>query len=264
MIRFAKEQGIAAVLVGHVTKDGAIAGPKTLEHMVDVVLYLEGEGDRGLRALRGWKNRFGPTHVAGLFEMSQDGLVEVADPSRAFLAEWESSVPGTVVFPTIDGRRPVLVEVQALVSPGEFARRGAAPVASTPSGSTNCWRCSTVTPESGSPERRLHRRGRRADAFRPGDRPPGGAGPGQLAAGRALGPMAAWGEVGLTGEVRQVPLAARRLEEAERVGARVLAPSDGSRLRLPEALEAAGLSGSVRSPGGSDPSRPRPASATTG
>jgi DNA repair protein RadA/Sms len=242
VIRFAKERGVAAVLVGHVTKDGAIAGPKTLEHMVDVVLYLEGEGDRGLRALRGWKNRFGPTHVAGLFEMSQDGLVEVSDPSRAFLAEWESSVPGTVVFPTIDGRRPVLVEVQALVAPGEFtpsrrSSRGIDPV-------------------------RLHQLlavlDRRAGVGFPQRdvyigvvggltlTDPGIDLPVALALVSSLqdvplGPMAAWGEVGLTGEVRQVPLATRRREEAERVGATVMAPSNGTRLRLSEALERAGL-----------------------
>src|SRR5690606_24768511 len=90
LIRFAKEHGVASVLVGHVTKDGGIAGPRLLEHMVDVVLYLEGDPDRGLRALRCLKNRFGATHVVGLFEMSGDGLGEVEDPSKAFLADWES------------------------------------------------------------------------------------------------------------------------------------------------------------------------------
>ncbi len=213
MIRFAKERGVAAVLVGHVTKDGAIAGPKTLEHMVDVVLYLEGEGDRGLRALRGWKNRFGPTHVAGLFEMSQDGLVEVSDPSRAFLAEWESSVPGTVVFPTIDGRRPVLVEVQALVAPGEFtpsrrSARGIDPVRLHQLLAVLDRHAGVGIP----PERRLCRGGRWAHALTD----PGIDLPVALALVSSLqdvplGPMAAWGEVGLTGEVRQVPLATRRM-----------------------------------------------------
>jgi DNA repair protein RadA/Sms len=242
VIRFAKERGVAAVLVGHVTKDGAIAGPKTLEHMVDVVLYLEGEGDRGLRALRGWKNRFGPTHVAGLFEMSQDGLVEVSDPSRAFLAEWESSVPGTVVFPTIDGRRPVLVEVQALVAPGEFtpsrrSARGIDPV--------RLHQLLAVLDRHagvGFPQRDVYVGV--VGGLTLTD--PGIDLPVALALVSSLqdvplGPMAAWGEVGLTGEVRQVPLATRRREEAERVGATVMAPSNGTRLRLSEALERAGL-----------------------
>ena len=115
-IRFGKDRGIAVVLVGHVTKDGGIAGPKLLEHMVDVVLYLEGDPDHGLRTLRSLKNRFGATHLAGLFEMRQEGMAEVADPSAALIDGWKGSVPGTVVLPTVEGRRPVLVEVQALVT----------------------------------------------------------------------------------------------------------------------------------------------------
>src|SRR5690606_14097186 len=111
LIRFAKDRNVATVLVGHVTKDGGIAGPKLLEHMVDVVLYLEGDPDRGLRALRCLKNRFGATHMVGVFEMTSDGLTEVADPSKAFLADWEASVPGTIAFPAVEGRRSVLLEI---------------------------------------------------------------------------------------------------------------------------------------------------------
>ena len=117
LIRLAKTTGIIVVLVGHVTKDGGIAGPKILEHMVDVVLYLEGDPDRGFRVLRSIKNRFGATHISGMFDMRSDGLVEVDDPSKVFLQGWESDVPGTVVFPAVEGRRSVLVEVQALVTP---------------------------------------------------------------------------------------------------------------------------------------------------
>ena len=95
LTRFAKDQDIAVILVGHVTKDGGIAGPKHLEHMVDVVLYLEGESDQGLRTLRSLKNRFGATHVVGLFEMATAGLVEVADPSKVFLSNWRHNVAGS-------------------------------------------------------------------------------------------------------------------------------------------------------------------------
>src|SRR5690606_4934787 len=95
-------------------------GPKLLEHMVDVVLYLEGDPDRGLRALRCLKNRFGATHVVGVFEMTADGLSEVVDPSKAFLADWESTVPGTIAFPAVEGRRSVLVEIQALTNDTDY------------------------------------------------------------------------------------------------------------------------------------------------
>ena len=116
LIHFAKESGVPVVLVGHITKDGGIAGPKLLEHAVDVVLYLEGDVERGLRMLRSLKNRFGATHQVGLFEMRDVGMVEVPDPSEWMLAKWRGGVPGSVVFPAVDGRRPLLVEVQALVA----------------------------------------------------------------------------------------------------------------------------------------------------
>ena len=116
LIHFAKESGVPVVLVGHITKDGGIAGPKLLEHAVDVVLYLEGDVERGLRMFRSLKNRFGATHQVGLFEMRDVGMAEVPDPSEWMLAKWRGSVPGSVVFPAVDGRRPLLVEVQALVA----------------------------------------------------------------------------------------------------------------------------------------------------
>jgi DNA repair protein RadA/Sms len=115
------------VLVGHVTKDGSIAGPKTLEHLVDAVLNLEGERYASLRVLRATKNRFGSTDEVGVFEMAESGLREVDDPSRAFLVEHERPAPGSVVAPTLEGSRPLLVEVQALVAPSGYgtpARRG--------------------------------------------------------------------------------------------------------------------------------------------
>ena len=114
LIRFAKENGTALVLVGHVTKDGSIAGPRVLEHMVDTVLAFEGERSHQYRILRAVKNRFGGTDEIGVFAMASEGLSEVTNPSSLFLTQRDESVTGTVVFPALEGTRPVLVEVQAL------------------------------------------------------------------------------------------------------------------------------------------------------
>ena len=114
LIRFAKERGSAVVLVGHVTKDGSIAGPRVLEHMVDTVLSFEGERSHQYRILRAIKNRFGGTDEIGVFAMGEDGLGEVGNPSSLFLTSRGEAVAGTVVFPALEGTRPVLVEVQAL------------------------------------------------------------------------------------------------------------------------------------------------------
>ena len=115
LIRFAKERGSAVVLVGHVTKDGAIAGPRVLEHMVDTVLSFEGERSHQYRILRAVKNRFGGTDEIGVFAMETGGLAEVANPSALFLTNRQEGVTGTTVFPALEGTRPVLVEIQALV-----------------------------------------------------------------------------------------------------------------------------------------------------
>jgi DNA repair protein RadA/Sms len=117
MIRYAKSTGAAVVLVGHVTKDGQIAGPRVVEHMVDAVLYFEGEGGHHFRILRAVKNRFGPTDEIGVFEMSDRGLREVTNPSALFLGERSEKAPGASVFAGMEGTRPVLVEIQALVAP---------------------------------------------------------------------------------------------------------------------------------------------------
>ncbi len=117
LMELAKGDGVAVVLVGHVTKDGSIAGPKTLEHIVDAVLGLEGDRSSGLRLLRATKNRFGSTEEVGVFEMGELGLTELSDPARAFLVEHDGIAPGSVVAPTLEGSRPLLVEVQALVAP---------------------------------------------------------------------------------------------------------------------------------------------------
>jgi DNA repair protein RadA/Sms len=117
LMEFAKTEGVPVILVGHVTKDGTLAGPKTLEHLVDVVLNVEGDRTGGLRLLRATKNRYGSTDEVGVFEMGERGLTEVADPARAFLADHDAPAPGSVVAPVLEGSRPILVEVQALVAP---------------------------------------------------------------------------------------------------------------------------------------------------
>ena len=128
LVRFAKEHGSAVVLVGHVTKDGTIAGPRVLEHMVDTVLSFEGERSHQYRILRALKNRFGGTDEIGVFAMEGQGLVEVANPSALFLTHRGEAVSGTSVFPAIEGSRPVLVEIQALtmrLASGATPRRAA-------------------------------------------------------------------------------------------------------------------------------------------
>jgi len=245
LVRFAKGRGVAVVIIGHVTKDGGLAGPKLLEHLVDVVMYLEGDADRGFRALRSLKNRFGATHVVALFDMRSDGLVEVEDPSAAFLSDWQSTVPGTVVFPAVEGRRSVLVEIQALVAPTRI---------SPPRRSVR-----------GVEAARVHQllavidRHARLPTF---DHEvfvnvvggwrlvePACDLPVLLAVASSLldvplGSTAAWGEVGLAGEVRPVPFAVRRREEATRLGVeRIVAPGDGRTLRVGDVLALAGLTG---------------------
>lgn len=116
LIRLAKQRGTAVLLIGHVTKDGQIAGPRVLEHMVDAVLYFEGERGHQFRLLRAVKNRFGPANEIGVFEMREEGLLPVANPSALFLGEHDRPVTGAAVFAGIEGTRPILVEIQALVA----------------------------------------------------------------------------------------------------------------------------------------------------
>jgi DNA repair protein RadA/Sms len=117
LVRYAKQKGTAMLLVGHVTKDGQIAGPKVIEHMVDTVLYFEGDRGHQYRILRAVKNRFGPTDEIGVFEMSDGGLREVTNPSKLFMGTSDRPTPGTAIFAGMEGTRPLLMEVQALVSP---------------------------------------------------------------------------------------------------------------------------------------------------
>ena len=120
LIILSKKTGIPVFLVGHVTKDGSIAGPKVLEHMVDTVLYFEGDSGHAYRIIRGIKNRFGPTNEIGVFEMRDDGLREVSNPSAFFLSERPKGAAGSVVVPSMEGTRPILVEIQSLASPTNF------------------------------------------------------------------------------------------------------------------------------------------------
>lgn len=117
LVTFAKRRGVAVILVGHVTKDGQIAGPRVVEHMVDTVLYFEGERGHQFRILRAVKNRFGPSDEIGVFEMTGDGLAQVTNPSALFLSDRDKPAPGSAVFAGIEGTRPVLTEIQALVAP---------------------------------------------------------------------------------------------------------------------------------------------------
>ena len=177
------------ILVGHVTKDGTLAGPKTLEHIVDVVLTLEGERFSGLRLLRSSKNRFGSTEEVGVFEMAADGLREVADPGAAFIETESLGAPGVAVAATLEGSRPLLVEVQALVAPAgpriaathRFRPRLAATGVAHRGARPSCGH------EPCQP-RRLREHRRRPRRRRAGDRPAAGAGAGLRAARQAAGP----------------------------------------------------------------------------
>ncbi|OGO04056.1 MAG: DNA repair protein RadA [Chloroflexi bacterium RBG_13_54_9] len=120
LMRWAKSTNTPVFIVGHLTKDGAIAGPRLLEHIVDVVLYMEGERFSAYRLIRSAKNRFGPTHEVGVFEMRDAGLIEVSNPSQAFLAERQENAIGSAIVPTLEGTRPLLIEIQALTSATSF------------------------------------------------------------------------------------------------------------------------------------------------
>src|SRR5690606_7682761 len=243
LIRLAKETGIALVLVGHVTKDGGLAGPKILEHMVDVVLYMEGGPDRGFRVLRSNKNRFGATHTSGMFEMGSDGLVEVDDPSKVFLQGWEADVAGTVVYPAVEGRRSVLVEIQALVVPTSLVQPRRS-IRGLDTARVNQV-IAVLQRHCGLP---LHDKEVYVNVV-------GGwrlEEPGcYLAVGRAVaspaahsppGRRRAWVGFRLAGDVRSTSPAARRIDEPARRGrTRRLAPTSGPHLRLREALARAGL-----------------------
>ncbi len=220
LMQLAKTSGIPTVIVGHVTKDGAIAGPKTLEHLVDVVLQLEGESQGAYRILRAHKNRFGSTQEIGVFEMRAMGMTEVANPSAHLLAERPVGAPGSIVVASMDGSRPLLVEVQALVAPaaagvGRRTVAGVDPnrvalllaVLAQRAGCDVLDRDVFVNVAGGL---RLNE-----PAIDLGI----ACAIASSARGRAIDPQTViFGEVGLAGEVRAVPLCETRLAEAHRLG----------------------------------------------
>lgn len=240
LIRFAKERGTALVLVGHVTKDGTIAGPRVLEHMVDTVLAFEGERSHQYRILRATKNRFGGTDEIGVFAMATEGLTEVSNPSSLFLTSRDESVTGTVVFPALEGTRPVLVEIQALVvrlASGATPRRA---VVGWDSGRLAMIlavleaRCGLSFSTS---EVYLNIAG----GYRVSDPAADMAVAAALISALSERPVAsdsvAFGEVALSGEIRPVAHGALRLRESAKLGfGRALVPSaqsgDGASIKL--------------------------------
>ena len=219
ILRIAKGKGIAAFVIGHVTKDGNLAGPRVLEHIVDTVLYFEGERNAEFRVLRAVKNRFGSTNELGLFEMREVGLVDVPDASKLFLSEREGD-SGTVIIPTVEGTRPLLVELQALVAPTPYVppRRTA--------DSVDIKRIQLLLAVL---EKRVHLQVGACDVYVKVaggikiDEPAADLGicvaMASSFANRQLRPKTiVFGEVGLSGEVRAVGQADVRINEAKRLG----------------------------------------------
>ncbi|MFW6597648.1 DNA repair protein RadA [Propionibacteriaceae bacterium Y2011] len=220
LVRVAKRRGMAVMIVGHVTKDGAIAGPRLLEHLVDVVLSFDGDKHSGFRMVRGVKNRFGPSDEVGCFEMSDLGIVEVTDPSGLFTTERSTPVPGTCLTVTMEGQRPLLAEVQALVSPSPDGR--AKRVTNGIDGSRLSMILAVLQRHGRMP---LHERDVYVSTV-------GGARLTDPAADLAIAlavasahrgattrtNAVALGEVGLAGDIRRIPGVARRVAEAKRLG----------------------------------------------
>ncbi|HVG82050.1 MAG TPA: DNA repair protein RadA, partial [Methylomirabilota bacterium] len=227
LIRVAKRRGFVLMLVGHVTKEGVIAGPRVLEHMVDAVLYFEGDRGHQFRILRAVKNRFGPTDEIGVFEMTDRGLMEVPNPSELFLAERRGNVSGTAVFAGIEGTRPVLVEVQALVSSSPLA---------TPRRAVVGWDSGRLAMVLAVLEARcglafagnevyLNVAGGLRISEPAADLAVAAALVSSLSGRPVPEDMVVFGEIGLSGEVRSVSQADLRLKEAAKLGfARALVP----------------------------------------
>ncbi|MHA6525874.1 DNA repair protein RadA [Tessaracoccus sp. G1721] len=232
LARVAKREDMAVIIIGHVTKDGSIAGPRTLEHLVDVVLTFEGDRHSGFRMVRATKNRFGPADEVGCFEMSETGIVEVPDPSGLFTTEHSEPTPGTCITVTMEGRRPLLAEIQALVAPS--------PNQSSPRRTTHGLDNSRIAMVLAVLERKVRLPLSQQDVY---VSTVGGArvtDPSvDLAAAIAItsaavdwqypGRLLALGEVGLAGDLRRVPGVERRLAEAARLGFELALVPKGSR-----------------------------------
>lgn len=231
LVRLAKYQGIPMVIIGHVTKEGEIAGPKILEHMVDTVLYLEGERYQDARILRTLKNRFGATEEVGIFEMKENGLREIDNPSELFLHDRVKNVPGSVVTVILEGSRPLLIEIQALVVPSQLA------IPRRVGNGVDYNRLQLLTAIL---QKRL---GVSLGTFDIFVNVSGGLKIAEPAAdlaiclailssvkNKAIDPKtAAFGEVGLLGEIRGVGYEERRLKEAKRLGFTTLYTSKSAR-----------------------------------
>ena len=242
-IEYAKQSGTVVALVGHVTKDGSIAGPKTLEHMVDVVMYLEGESDAGLRLLRSLKNRYGSINQVGVFTMGDAGMAEVPDPSGVLVEAHRSGASGTVLFPMVEGRRSMLCEVQALVVPTVLPQ---------PRRSVKGLDSARVHQLLAILERHAHLALGKSDVHvnvvggvRLRDPAVDLAVALAIASSvldRPLPLAAAWGEIGLTGEIRAASHSERRFEEASRFDPElVVRPGKDGIRTIQEALLMAGL-----------------------
>jgi DNA repair protein RadA/Sms len=239
LIAFSKKSGTPIILVGHVTKDGSIAGPRTLEHMVDVVLYMEGESDVGFRFLRSIKNRYGSVNEVGVFDMTAEGLTEVPDPSGLLIAHRDSFSSGSVLFPTIEGKRPMVVEIQALVVKSEALQPRRSITGLVPARVHQI--LGILERHAGYPMRSHEVYVSVMGGIRVTE--PAADLPVALAIASAhrsvpLGQTAAWGEMGLTGDVRPASRPAVRTAEIERVASgAVIAPAHGYR-SLVDALAA--------------------------
>jgi DNA repair protein RadA/Sms len=248
LTRMAKSSGVALVLVGHVTKDGDMAGPRAVEHLVDTVLAFDGDRHHALRVLSAVKHRFGPTGEVGIFEMRDDGLRDVPDPGPLMLGDRMAGVPGSMVVPVLQGRRPLLVEVQALLGPaGTGATRPHALGLDAARANllVAVLACRTAVVVPANAEFFVAAAGGIAVTEPAADLAVALA-LASVVTGRAVpADLVAFGELGLAGEVRTVPGAARRLAEAQRVGfTRALVPAssvDALGAEAPRGLEIVGV-----------------------
>ena len=235
LVRVAKHRGMAVMIVGHVTKDGAIAGPRLLEHLVDVVLAFEGDKHSGFRMVRATKNRFGPADEVGCFEMGENGIVEVPDPSGLFTSRHDEAVSGTCVTVTMEGKRPLLAELQALVAPSNLQ---------APRRTTHGIESSRMAMVLAVIERRAGIKLYNQDVYAstvggarvhdPAADLAVAAAVASAAVNRAVGRSTiVLGEVGLAGELRRVPGTDRRLAEAARLGfTEAVVPPESSQDRV--------------------------------
>jgi DNA repair protein RadA/Sms len=254
LIAAAKRSGTPVVLVGHVTKEGSLAGPKMIEHMVDVVMHLDGGDIEGLRFLRCLKNRYGSTDRVGVFEMTEEGMREVSDPVGCLVADWSGGAEGTVLFPSVNGKRPMLIEVQALVTASK---------APQPRRSFKGLEAARVHQILAVLEKHAGISFSDQEVYvslagginvkEPASDLPVALALASSRLGRPIGQIAAWGEVGLTGELRTVGRSAVRAEEVRRLGITDVISPETNGKTVVEALLHAGLTRPARRPSRLEP-----------